>query len=245
MALLEVRNIDAGYGKGPDILKGISLEVEAGKSYCIIGPNGAGKSTLLKVISGLLHPRSGEVEFKGESLNRARPDQVLAEGICFVPQDQAVFPEMSVKENLTIGAYLERNRSVIKERMERVFEMFPILAERASQDAGKLSGGEQQMLALGRALMIDPDVMLLDEPSLGLAPQIADQIFSTIRELESLGITVVMVEQNAVRGLELADWGVVLDLGIVRFEGPADTILEDPRIRQLYLGRAVATEEAP
>jgi branched-chain amino acid transport system ATP-binding protein len=244
MALLEVRNVDAGYGKGPDILKGLSLEVEAGKSYCIIGPNGAGKSTLLKVISGLLHPRSGEVVFKDKVLNRARPDQILAEGICFVPQDQAVFPEMSVKENLTIGAYLERNRSVIKERMERVFEMFPILAERSSQDGGKLSGGQQQMLALGRALMIEPEVMLLDEPSLGLAPQIADQIFSTIRDLEELGITVVMVEQNAVRGLELADWGVVLDLGIVRFEGPADTILEDPRIRQLYLGKAVTTEEA-
>ncbi len=244
MALLEVRNVDAGYGNGPDILQGLSLVVEAGKSYCIIGPNGAGKSTLLKVICGLLHPRSGEVVFKDEVLNRARPDQVLAEGICFVPQDQAVFPEMSVKENLTIGAYLERNRSVIKERMGRVFEMFPILAERSSLDAGKLSGGEQQMLALGRALMIDPEVMLLDEPSLGLAPQIADQIFSTIRDLEDLGITVVMVEQNAVRGLELADWGVVLDLGIVRFEGPSDTILEDPRIRQLYLGKAVTTEEA-
>lgn len=244
MALLEVRNVDAGYGNGPDILQGLSLEVEAGKSYCIIGPNGAGKSTLLKVISGLLHPRSGEVVFRDEVLNRARPDQVLARGICFVPQDQAVFPEMSVKENLTIGAYLERNRSVIKERMERVFEMFPILAERSSLDAGKLSGGQQQMLALGRALMIDPEVMLLDEPSLGLAPQIADQIFSTIRDLEDLGITVVMVEQNAVRGLELADWGVVLDLGIVRFEGPSDTILEDPRIRQLYLGKAITTEEA-
>jgi branched-chain amino acid transport system ATP-binding protein len=243
MALLEVRNLDAGYGKGPDILKGISLEVEAGKSYCIIGPNGAGKSTLLKVISGLLHPRSGEIAFRDVPFNRARPDQVLAEGICFVPQEQAVFAEMSVKENLTIGAYLERNRSVIKGRMERVFELFPILAERASLDAGKLSGGQQQMLALGRALMIDPEVMLLDEPSLGLAPQIADQIFSTIKELEELGITIVMVEQNAVRGLELADWGIVLDLGIVRFEGPADTILEDPRIRQLYLGKAVTTEE--
>ncbi len=245
MALLEIRNVDAGYGQGPDILKRLSLSVEAGQSYCIIGPNGAGKSTLLKVISGLLPLRSGEIVFRGVPFNGARPDQVLATGICFVPQDQAVFPEMSVKENLTIGAYLERDRSLIKERMERVFELFPILAERSSLDAGKLSGGQQQMLALGRALMIDPDVLMLDEPSLGLAPQIADQIFATIRELEGLGITIVMVEQNAVRGLELADWGVVLDLGIVRFEGPADTILEDPRIRELYLGRAVDIEEAP
>ncbi|MFB3098618.1 MAG: ABC transporter ATP-binding protein [Acidimicrobiia bacterium] len=245
MALLEIRNVDAGYGRGPDILKGLSLSVEAGQSYCIIGPNGAGKSTLLKVISGLLPPRSGEVVFRDVPFNGARPDQVLATGICFVPQDQAVFPEMSVKENLIIGAYLERDRSLIKGRMERVFELFPILAERSSLDAGKLSGGQQQMLALGRALMIDPDVLMLDEPSLGLAPQIADQIFATIRELEGLGMTIVMVEQNAVRGLELADWGVVLDLGIVRFEGPADTILEDPRIRELYLGRAVDIEEVP
>ena len=245
MALLEVRNVDAGYGQGPDILKGLSLEVEAGKSYCIIGPNGAGKSTLLKVISGLLHPRSGEVAFREVPFDGARPDQILAAGICFVPQDQAVFPEMSVKENLVIGAYLERDRSVIKDRMERVYELFPILAERASLDAGNLSGGQQQMLALGRALMIDPEVLMLVEPSLGLAPQIADQIFATIGELERLGITIVMVEQNAVRGLELADWGVVLDLGIVRFQGPADTILEDPRIRELYLGKTVDSEDAP
>jgi len=133
---------------------------------------------------------------------------------------------------------------VIKERMERVLDLFPILAERSTQDAGKLSGGQQQMLALGRALMIDPEILMLDEPSLGLAPQIADQIFSTIRHLEELGITIVMVEQNAVRGLELADWGVVLDLGIVRFEGMADTILDDPRIRELYLGRSVDIEGA-
>jgi branched-chain amino acid transport system ATP-binding protein len=239
MALLEVRDVQAGYGIGPDILKGLSLTVEQGTSYCIIGPNGAGKSTLLKVICGLLPPRSGSVVFRDVPFDGARPDQILAAGVCFVPQDQAVFPEMSVKENLTIGAYLERDRSVIRQRMERVFEMFPVLAERASMDAGKLSGGQQQMLALGRALMIDPDVLMLDEPSLGLAPQIADQIFSTIGELETLGITIVMVEQNAVRGLELAEWGVVLDLGIVRFEGPADTILADPRIRELYLGKTV------
>lgn len=245
MALLEVRDVDAGYGAGPNILKGLSLEVEAGKSYCIIGPNGAGKSTLLKVISGLLPTRAGEVTFRGVPFNGARPDQVLAAGICFVPQEQAVFPEMSVRENLVMGGYLVKDRGLIKTRMDRVFELFPILAQRASLDAGKLSGGQQQMLTLGRALMIDPDILMLDEPSLGLAPQVADQIFATIRKLEDLGITIVMVEQNAIRGLQLADWGVVLDLGIVRFEGPADTILEDQRIRELYLGKAVDAGDAP
>lgn len=245
MALLEVRDVDAGYGAGPNILKGLSLKVEAGKSYCIIGPNGAGKSTLLKVISGLLPTRAGEVTFRGVPFNGARPDQVLAAGICFVPQEQAVFPEMSVRENLVMGGYLVKDRGLIRTRMDRVFELFPILAERASLDAGKLSGGQQQMLTLGRALMIDPDVLMLDEPSLGLAPQVADQIFATIKELEDLGITIVMVEQNAVRGLQLADWGVVLDLGIVRFEGPADTILEDQRIRELYLGKAVDAGDVP
>ena len=244
MALLEMRDIDAGYGAGPDILRGLSLTIEEGRSHCIIGPNGAGKSTLLKVISGLLKPRAGAVVFNDVPFKRARPDQILAAGICFVPQDQAVFPEMSVRENLIMGGYLVKDRDLVRTRMERVFELFPILGERAAQDAGKMSGGQQQMLALGRALMIDPKVLLLDEPSLGLAPQTADEIFATIRELVGLGITIVIVEQNAVRGLEVAQWGIVLDLGIVRFEGPADTILADPRIRELYLGRTVDAEGA-
>jgi branched-chain amino acid transport system ATP-binding protein len=151
---------------------------------------------------------------------------------------------MTVRENLVMGAFLVKDRALIKERMERVFEMFPILAEKSSQDAGKPSGGQQQMLATGRALMIEPQILMLDEPSLGLAPQIADQIFASIRELESLGMTIVIVEQNAVRGLQVSDWGVVLDLGIVRFEGPSEGILEDPRIRELYLGKAAEAAKA-
>jgi branched-chain amino acid transport system ATP-binding protein len=238
--ILTITDIDAGYGAGPNILQGLSLEVEEARSYCIIGPNGAGKSTLLKVIAGLLHPRSGDVVFRGESLAHRRPDQVLATGVCFVPQDQALFPEMSVRENLVMGAYLVKDRGLVRQRMDRVYEMFPILKERSGQDAGKLSGGQQQMLAMGRALMIDPVLLMLDEPSLGLAPQVAQSIFDQVRDLEALGITVLIVEQNAQRGLELADWGVVLDLGIVRFEGPADGILEDPRIRELYLGKAAS-----
>jgi len=239
MALLEVTDVRAGYGVAPDILTGISLTIEAGTSYCIIGPNGAGKSTLLRVIAGLLPPRAGSITYKGERLDMLRADQVLAAGVCFVPQDHALFPEMTVRENLIMGAYLERDRASVRERMERTFAMFPILADRASQDAGKLSGGQQQMLALGRALMIDPEVLMLDEPSLGLAPTIADQIFASIAEMKSLGITIILVEQNAQRGLECSDWGVVLDLGILRFEAPTDRILSDPRIRELYLGKLV------
>jgi branched-chain amino acid transport system ATP-binding protein len=243
MALLEVRDVRAGYGLGPDILTGVSLTIEAGTSYCIIGPNGAGKSTLLKVIAGLLKPRAGTVAHHGTRLDTMRADQILAAGVCFVPQDQALFPEMTVRENLTMGAYLERDRSVIRDRMERAFELFPILRDRVAQDAGKLSGGQQKMLALGRALMIDPEVLMLDEPSLGLAPTIANQIFDSIDDLKTLGITVILVEQNAERGLRSADWGFVLDLGILRFEAPADRILADPRIRELYLGHAVDGEE--
>jgi branched-chain amino acid transport system ATP-binding protein len=236
MALLEVDNITAGYGAGPDILKGLTLDIEVGRSHCIVGPNGAGKSTLLKAICGILRPRSGEIRFDGSRVSGMRPDQLLASGICFVPQEQSLFAEMNVRENLTMGAFLVRERSIITERMERVFEMFPLLKERAGQLAGNLSGGEQQMLVLGRALMVDPRVLMIDEPSLGLAPMLADQIFETINGFSHLGITVILVEQNAWRGLEAVEWGIVLDLGTKRFEGPADGILDDPRIREIYLG---------
>lgn len=226
----------AGYGAGPDILNGLSLQIEAGRSHCVVGPNGAGKSTLLKTICGILHPRSGEIRFEGNRVSGLRPDQLLALGICFVPQEQSLFAEMTVRENLTMGAFLVKNRSVVAERMDRVFEMFPVLQERSGQLAGNLSGGEQQMCVLGRALMVDPKVLMVDEPSLGLAPMLADQIFATISGFSGLGITVILVEQNAWRGLEAVDWGIVLDLGAKRFEGSADSILDDPRIQEIYLG---------
>lgn len=245
MALLEVDDVTAGYGAGPDILNGITLEVEAGRSYCIVGPNGAGKSTLLKVICGILRPRRGEVRFDGSRVSGMRPDELLAAGICFVPQEQSLFAEMTVRENLSMGAFLVRERSIIAERLDRVFAMYPVLKERSSQLAGNLSGGEQQMLVLGRALMVDPKVLMVDEPSLGLAPMLADQIFATIRGFAGMGITVILVEQNAWRGLESVDWGIVLDLGTKRFEGPSDGILDDPRIREIYLGSQLSgrTEE--
>ncbi len=240
MALLEIDDVVAGYGAGPDILTGVSLEIEEGKSYCIVGPNGAGKSTLLRTIAGFLKPRNGEIRLDGAKMNGLRPDQMLAAGVCFVPQDASLFPTMTVKENLVMGGYLIEDRSLVRERLETVYEVFPILAERRAQHAGNLSGGEQQMVTLGRALMIEPKIVMIDEPSLGLAPMIADQIFEKIRGFNELGMTVLLVEQNAAKGLDAVDWGFVLDLGSLEFEGPADGILGDPRIRDLYLGKAMS-----
>lgn len=241
-SLLEVENVVAGYGAGPDILTGLTLTVEEGTSYCIVGPNGAGKSTLLRTIAGFLEPREGEVRLDGARMNGSRPDQMLSAGVCFVPQDASLFPTMTVRENLAMGGYLIDDRALAKERMDMVYETFPALAERKGQNAGTLSGGEQQMVTLGRALMIEPRVVMIDEPSLGLAPMIADQIFEKIIGFKDLGITVILVEQNAVKGLETVDWGCVLDLGSLEFEGPADSILADPRIRELYLGKAMSRE---
>ncbi len=237
MALLEVENVTAGYGNGPDILKGLSLTVEQGKTYCVIGPNGAGKSTLLRVISGLLHPRQGKTVFRGEVTNRLRTDQILRKGISFVPQDNALFPDMTVRENLRMGGYSLKERRELEARIDEIIEQFPVLEERSSQRAKTLSGGEQQMLALGRALILKPEVIMIDEPSLGLAPMVAESIFDTIKQLRDTGMTILLVEQNARKGLECADWGCVLDLGTSRFEGPAQDILDDPRIQELYLGQ--------
>jgi len=237
MPLLRLEGVTAGYGSAPDIINGVDLDVEAANSYCIIGPNGAGKSTLLKAICGLLHPRQGRVLLDGEDISRLRPDQILQRGLCFVPSDRALFPAMSVRENLEMGAFLERDKKVIASRLERAFELFPILRERASQRVGTLSGGQQQQVVLGRSLMLEPRVLMIDEPSLGLAPQIAEQIFRTIGSFSGMGIAVLLVEQNVRRGLNVAQHGVVLDLGRKVLEGPASSILTDPRLRELYLGR--------
>ena len=241
MALLELENVTAGYGHGPDILQDLSLTIEAGRSYCIIGPNGAGKSTLMRVICGLLHPRQGKVTYKGEVLNDMRTDEVLRRGISFVPQDRSLFPDMTVMENLRMGGFILSSRKDLHNRVEQVLQAFPILRERRNQRAKTLSGGEQQMLALGRALVLNPEVIMLDEPSLGLAPKIARQIFENVRQLKDLGMTVILVEQNARMGLESSDWGCVLDLGKNSFEGPADSVLNDPRIQELYLGKKRAS----
>lgn len=247
MAMLELKDLRAGYGSGPDILSDISMEVEEGTTYCIIGPNGAGKSTLLKAISGILKPRQGEITFDDRPIGGWRPDRVLGAGICFVPQDRTLFPQMSVRENLVMGGFLIKERRIVNERMEMVFDLFPKLEERSSQLAQTMSGGEQQMLALARALMVEPKLMMIDEPSLGLAPQASAQIFEIIERMSAeMDITILLIEQNVRKGLEVADWAFVLDLGTKRFEGPADSILDDPRIRDLYLGKLAvpdSTEE--
>jgi branched-chain amino acid transport system ATP-binding protein len=238
MSLLEVRDVVAGYGGGPDILKGVNLTIQAGQVHCIIGPNGAGKSTLLKAISGLLSPRKGKIVFKGEAIQGLRPDQVLQQGICLVPQERALFPHMTVHENLRMGGYVLRDKELLKHRIEEVFDMFPILKERRLQKAGVLSGGQQQMLTMGRTLVLKPDMVMLDEPSLGLAPKIVEQIFDIVKLFAGSGMTVILVEQNARKGLQYSDWGCVLDLGKTLFDGPADSILSDSRIQELYLGKS-------
>jgi branched-chain amino acid transport system ATP-binding protein len=237
MVILESENIVAGYGKGPDILKGISLSVEICKTYCIIGPNGAGKSTFLKVISGLLNPRAGRIRYKGEDITGWRADQILRKGICLVPSDRSLFPDMTVHENLRMGGYVLKNQKEIDQRIDEVCETFPFLAKRRSQQAKTLSGGQQQQLAIGRALVLRPELIMLDEPTLGLAPKVSKQIFDSIEILKNAGMTVIIVEQNARRGLEAADWGVVLDLGKNCFDAEAQKVLLDERIQELYLGK--------
>jgi len=238
--LLEVRDVVAGYGRGPAILTGASLTVRPSQVQCIIGPNGAGKSTLMKAITGLLPLRSGEVRFEGERIDGLRPDQILRKGICFVPQERALFPRMSVRENLRMGGYIIDDRKVLEDRIEEVLEQFPILRERAQQRAGTMSGGQQQMLAMARTLIVKPKIVMLDEPSLGLAPKIVQQMFEIMHMLKDRGMTVILVEQNAIMGLRNSTWGAVLDLGKTLFEGPAADVLADPRIKELYLGKAKA-----
>jgi len=237
MPILELEGVTAGYGMGPDILSGISVRFEAGLIHCLIGPNGAGKSTLLRVIAGLLRPRSGRVLLEGKAISGLRPDQILACGVCLVPQDRSLFPAMTVRENLLMGGYIERDHRRVSRRMEEVLELFPEVRRHLNRRAGSLSGGEQQMVAIARGLMIRPRVMMLDEPSLGLAPLVVDRIFEAIARLKTMGITVLIVEQNARKGLAHADRGYVLDMGRLSFEGPAREVMEDPRLQELYLGR--------
>jgi len=234
-ALLQVRDIHAGYDK-LEILHGISLEVGSGDLVCIIGPNGSGKSTTLKSITGFLHPKSGHIIFNGKEILGLRCDEILRLGLAYVPQGRIVFPQMTVIENLELGAYIERSSTKVKETLDRVCALFPILAERRYQKAGTMSGGEQQMLAIGRALMSEPRMILLDEPSLGLSPKFVALIYEKLREMKQQGHTMLVVEQNAVKALSVADRGYVVELGCNRFTGAGQELLSDPEVKRLYLG---------
>ncbi len=233
--LLLADGVAAGYGK-LDILHGVSLSVAAGEIVSIIGPNGAGKSTAFKTIVGFLRPRAGSIRFNGEDITGLRPDLVLRRGLAYVPQGRIVFPQMTVLENLEMGAYIERDRARVAAALERVYALFPILGERHRQKAGTMSGGEQQMVAIGRALMTSPTLILLDEPSLGLSPKFVTLIFEKLVEMKGSGFTLMLVEQNAARALAVADRGYVLELGRNRFEGPGQRLLADPEVKRLYLG---------
>ena len=233
--LLKADGIHAGYGK-LEILHGVSLHVRPQEMVCVIGPNGAGKSTAFKTIVGLLHPKSGRVLFNGRDITGLLPYEVLRLGLAYVPQGRIVFPQMTVLENLEMGAYIENRPARIKEAFQRVYSLFPILEERKRQLAGSLSGGEQQMVAIGRALMTTPKLILLDEPSLGLSPKFVSLIFEKLLEMKRAGYTIMVVEQNAAKALSVADRGYVLELGQNRFEGTGQTLLNDPEVKRLYLG---------
>ena len=234
--MLALENVVAGYIPGVDILRGVSLRVEDGEMICLVGPNGASKSTVLRAISGLIKVSSGSVIFKNVSIAGRRPDQILAAGIAHIPQGHSVFPRMTVHENLLMGAYSLRDRGIVQARLAEVCDLFPLLKERAREKAGNLSGGQQKILEMGRALMLKPPLMMLDEPSLGLAPKTMAKLFDTIQELNRTGLTILMVEQNARQGLAASHRGYVLELGKERFEGRAHELLESPEMAKLYLG---------
>jgi ABC-type branched-subunit amino acid transport system ATPase component len=234
MALLEVRGITAGYGD-TEILRNVSIEVGEREIVSIIGPNGAGKSTLMKTIFGLLHPREGSIIFDGEDITHLQPYQIVERGMCYVPQVANVFTDLTVAENLEMGAFLAKNVD-IGARMEKVFEYFPRLRERRNQRAGKMSGGERQMVAMGSALMLEPKLILMDEPSAGLSPKMVNAIFEQIRKINEAGPAILIVEQNAKLSLEMSHRGYVLASGENRFEGTGQELLNDPEVGRLYLG---------
>ncbi|MFQ5828743.1 MAG: ABC transporter ATP-binding protein [Candidatus Methylomirabilia bacterium] len=233
MALLEVREIHAGYW-GMEILHGVSIELGEGEVVTIIGPNGAGKSTLMKTVFGLLRPSQGQILFRGENIVGLRPDSIVRKGISYVPQVDNVFPSLTVEENLEMGAYIRSDN--FRPRLEQLYQLFPVLYARRRQKVGRLSGGERQMVAMGRALMLDPSVLLLDEPSAGLAPRLVDMVFEKIVEINRTGVAIVIVEQKATDALRLSHRGYVLAAGQKRFEGTGTALLENKEVGRLYLG---------
>ena len=238
MSLLKVENLKVSYG-GIEALKGVSFEVaEKGSIVTLIGANGAGKSTTLRAISGLVKPSAGKIEFQGKDITKLDTQKIVASGIALVPEGRRVFSNLTVLENLKIGAYMRKDDAQIRQDIEYVYSMFPRLQEREWQLAGTLSGGEQQMLAVGRALMTRPQLMMMDEPSLGLAPLVVKDIFAIIRRLSQQGITILLIEQNANAALKCANYGYVMETGRITMSGGGMELLNNPKVRDAYLGRA-------
>jgi branched-chain amino acid transport system ATP-binding protein len=240
VSFLEVRDLTVAYG-AIQAVRGVSFSLERGQIVSLIGSNGAGKTTTLRTISGLLRPESGQVLLGGEPIHRLPAHEILARGVAHSPEGRRLFARMTVEENLLLGAYTRRDEVGIAQDLDRIFALFPVLGERRASKAGLFSGGEQQMLAIGRALMSRPKLLMLDEPSMGLSPIMTQKIFATVRELRAEGTTVLLVEQNALAALALSDYGYVIDLGRTTLSGTGAELLADPRVQEAYLGEGVAS----
>ena len=238
--LLEVKNLHAGYVKDLNILQGIDFRIASGELVAVIGPNGAGKSTLAKTIFGLLTPEQGQIIFKGKNIAGLKSDKIVRQGMCYVPQINNVFASLSVEENLEMGAFIRRGS--LKSLKNQIYDMFPKLGARHHQKAGTLSGGERQMLAMGKALMLEPDLLLLDEPSAALSPILVTSVLEQVKAINQTGTAIVLVEQNAKKALAMADRGYVLENGQDRFEGTGTDLLNNPKVGELYLGAAYKSD---
>jgi branched-chain amino acid transport system ATP-binding protein len=241
--LLKLIGIETFYGK-IKALHGVSLEVEEGMLVCILGANGAGKTTILKTISGIVKPEMGTIHFDGQRIDGMDPEEIIKLGISLVPENRRIFPGLTVYENLLMGGFLIKDKGLFEKRLEKVTDHFPVLLKRESQQAGTLSGGEQQMLALARALMLEPKLLLLDEPSLGLSPKLVQDIFAIVKDLHQSGVTMLLVEQNVNHALKISDYGYVLTSGKIFLSGTYDELYEEEKVREMYLGEGKYTRRA-